>query len=122
MILAVAAKKKEEDDLLAEEKKRKEQYRLEMEKRKEAHDKAVAAATAQIENDPENIGNGKIHDYSIIDYNNETEYACPQENVTIQNNGLTQMEISLIPQFDKLEIEDTEIINLNIYENVKTFN
>lgn len=51
--------------------------------------------------DPSEIGNGEVIDFSIIDYtNSETEIICPEHNVAINENGTIYLGVNRTMNFD----------------------
>ncbi len=48
-----------------------------------------------VENDPQNVGEGSVNSFSVIDYTNgTTEYTSPQSNVQIVDNGNTLLSVN----------------------------
>jgi hypothetical protein len=63
-----------------------------------------------IEKDPNNLGQGEIVSYSIIDYSNGVEeIICEQQNVTINNNDTTSLSVIKAVEFDKILITTENI-------------
>lgn len=63
------------------------------------------------ENDPLNVGNGKIVRYAIRDYYNDEmiEIAYPQQDISLNHNEVTRLRIRHQLDFDKVEIISNEI-------------
>jgi hypothetical protein len=62
------------------------------------------------EKDPDGFGTGEIVAFSVMDYNNGlVEYAHPDKNIPLQNDGLTTVYIDAVINFNQPEIEDNEL-------------
>jgi hypothetical protein len=63
------------------------------------------------ENDPLNVGNGKIVHYAIRDYNNDEviEIDYPQQDIPLNHNEVTILRIRHQLDFDKVQITSDEI-------------
>ncbi|MCD4665602.1 MAG: hypothetical protein K8R68_10050, partial [Bacteroidales bacterium] len=62
------------------------------------------------ENDPQNIGTGKIVSFSLMDYiNGGQEIVCPETDVSLIENSFTTLSVIHNLTFDKVEIETNEL-------------
>ncbi|MCD4772546.1 MAG: T9SS type A sorting domain-containing protein [Bacteroidales bacterium] len=69
------------------------------------------------EDDPENLGTGKINHFSIIDYTSGVnEITCPVNYLPLNENDLTYLSINHTVTFDKVIIENEEIEPLVLNE------
>ncbi|MFZ4547575.1 MAG: hypothetical protein ACOYN4_09075, partial [Bacteroidales bacterium] len=69
------------------------------------------------ENDPSNAATGQIISFEVIDYSGiPTTISCPNTNVPIVENGVTQLSVSYTPNHDKPSITNTTIPEAKIYE------
>ncbi|MBI9037679.1 MAG: T9SS type A sorting domain-containing protein [Bacteroidales bacterium] len=62
------------------------------------------------ENDPENVGSGKIDSFSVINYFDEVnEVVCTESNIPLIENGKTILSLVITPEFTKPKIVTEEL-------------
>ncbi|MCD4744674.1 MAG: T9SS type A sorting domain-containing protein [Bacteroidales bacterium] len=62
------------------------------------------------ENDPENVSDGEVIHYSIIDYTDGiNEIICLDSNIPIINDSVTSLTINYIIEFDDINIETEQL-------------